>query len=133
MVLYLQNIPRVRKRLLRCSVKSCSRWAERRLLQRACTRPRRAQEHKGSYTCPPCSSCSAGAPGAFSRRFARVQTVLSAPRCCCEGAGEKGVSRHKERFSKLLLQPHSGANNTDCPHSSGNQELAFGILARENH
>lgn len=54
--LYLQNISRACKRLLCCSVKSCSHQAQSHLWQRACTRPRTAHEHKGSYTCPPCSS-----------------------------------------------------------------------------
>lgn len=129
-VLHLQNISRARKRLLCCSVKSCSHRAESHLRQRGCTRPCPAQEHKGSYTWPPCSSLSAGAPGAFSGRFAWVQTVLPASHCCCGGTGEKGLAQHKERSPKLLLQPHSSANNRDCPHSSGKLELAFGIPAR---
>lgn len=127
MVLYLQNISRARKRLLCCSVKSCSHWAGCHPWQRACTRPGTAQGHKGSYTCPPCSSRSAEAPGG---RFGQVQTVPCAPHCCCKGTGEKGVLHHNERFSKLLLLPHSGANNRDGPHSSGNPEMAFGTPAR---
>lgn len=103
------------KRLLCCSVKSCSHRAESHLWQRACTRPCTAQEHKGSYTCPPCSSRSAEAPGAFSRRLAWVQAVLSAPHCCCRGTGEKGLAHHRERSEKLLIQPHSGANTGIVP------------------
>lgn len=109
-MLYLQNISRACKRLLRCSVKSCSRWRETHLLQRACTRPRTTQEHKWSYIWPSYSSCSGKAPDDFGGRFAWAETVLSAPQRCYKIPGKKVVSDHKEIFSKLLLQSYSGAN-----------------------
>lgn len=105
-VLYLQNIFRACKRLLCCSVKSCCHWAESHLwLQRACTRPGTAQEHRGSYTCPPCSPRSAEAPGAFSGRFAPVQTELAAPLCCCQGSGERECHTTRKGFPNCLYCP----------------------------
>lgn len=127
-MLHLQNISRACKRLLCCSVKSCSHRAESHLRQRGCTRRCTAQEHRGSYTCPPCSSFS------WSSRCLQREICLSADCAACSslllpGHWEKGLAQHKERSPKLLLQPHSAASNRGFPHSSGKLELAFGIPA----